>query len=220
MSYYNDLEAEFGRLRVFGDERDLNLVKKHNHRTHEAVCVIHKKDMWLYPEIALADSNLISMCELCVVDYIEAFKEYRKTHQRIIKDRRIAIREKKIKENEKLIEKKEFNENNDDLEVDDDDDSEKDYGKLLYREKFYNGYILTIYVGDYNSYNVDIYEIDKTMKPLTVRQSIYTIDDHLPVNLDFSKKEDIKFYKEHLIKYIEDEIKKKSNLIKELKKSF
>ena len=98
MKYSIQLEAEFDKLRVFGDERDLNLVKKHNHEPHKAVCVIHKKTPYLYPEIALADSNLISMCELCVIDYLEAFKKYRKTHKRIVKDNRIAIREKKDQE--------------------------------------------------------------------------------------------------------------------------
>lgn len=74
------LEQEFAKYRIFMDERDFDLVKEHNHKHQPAICVIHFKDMYIYPEIALDDKNLISMCELCVIDYIEAFKKYRKNH--------------------------------------------------------------------------------------------------------------------------------------------
>ena len=77
-NYYIELEKEFDRLRIYGDKRDLDLFKP-IHKDHEiARCVIHIKSPRLYPQLALDIDNAISMCEKCVIEYIEFFKQYRK----------------------------------------------------------------------------------------------------------------------------------------------
>ena len=72
------LEVEFNIHRPFGDERDLNLFLSMCEHPGTIRCVIRKKSPLLYPELAFDRNNLIMMCDSCVREYIQNFKEYNK----------------------------------------------------------------------------------------------------------------------------------------------
>ena len=71
------LEKQFERFRIFNDRRDFELVKKHNHEHLPKICKLYRKK-YKYQKALLNESNIISMCELCIKDYIKAFKKLKK----------------------------------------------------------------------------------------------------------------------------------------------
>ena len=69
-----ELEEFFNQNRIFGDERDFDFFNHDGHES-ELMCVIYKKLPELYPEEALDEDNLITVCSSCVRKAITRFKE-------------------------------------------------------------------------------------------------------------------------------------------------
>ena len=79
--YYINLEKEFDKYRVYGDNRDFDLFDPKHKKHQKARCAIHLKSPRLYPKLAFDVDNMISMCENCVIEYIEFFKKRRKDNE-------------------------------------------------------------------------------------------------------------------------------------------
>ena len=79
-NYSKQLEKDFYSLRIYGDNRDFKLVKEHNHEHQPKIYRIYRRNpnKYKYHKRSQNESNLISKCELCLKEYIKAFKKFRK----------------------------------------------------------------------------------------------------------------------------------------------
>ena len=83
------LESKFDAYRVFGDERDFDLIKRYS-EPNATNCTIPIKVPYVYPELKDDPSNLIKLSPNAVNDAIKVFVKYKLRHWReVVSYRRI-----------------------------------------------------------------------------------------------------------------------------------